>query len=292
MSKLIEWLSVPMERPQSYSPFHLIFTFVGLTVAIVLAFLLRKLNNKQNKIFLGVIGALLLISEVIKIIFTSEVLNGGNFAYWVFPFQLCSIPMYLLLIIPFVKNEKFNAYLYEFLFSITLATAFITFAEPSGLHKDYVFLTLHSYLWHLILVFIGFYVFFSKRACKNKYGFLKGMATFGVVTVIAFILNLCIRQPRMNAFYISPYVPHEIVVFDTIWETAGWLVADIVYLVAILLMCSAVYYISYGFRCMRAKKLAKVTESTQNAQEESVQNINKETKPQNVEEKIDEAKTE
>ena len=55
----------------------------------------------------------------------------------------------------------------------------------------------------------------------------------------------------------------EIVVFDKIWATAGWLVADIVYLLAILLMCSAVYYISYGFRCLRAKRLAKAGETTQ-----------------------------
>ena len=266
MKEFLEWLAIPMERPASYSPFHLIFTFVGLTVAILLAFLLRKLNDKQNKIFLGVIGGVLAVSEVIKILFTNQMLNGGNFAWWVFPFQLCSIPMYLCLIVAFVKSEKFNSYLYEFMFSISLATAFITFAEPSGLHKDFWFLTLHSYIWHLTLVFIGFYLYFSKRACKNKYGFLKGVATFGVVTVIAFILNLCIRQPRMNAFYISPYVPHEIIVFDKIWASAGWLVADIVYLLAILLMCSAVYYISYGFRCLRAKRLKKLNEDTQNGE--------------------------
>jgi len=258
MKEFLEWLAVPMERPQSYSAFHLIFTFVGITVAIVLAFLLRKLNDKQNRILLGVIGGALAISEIIKILFTNQIINNGNFAWWVFPFQLCSIPMYLCIICAFVKNEKFNSFLYEFLFAITLTTAIMPFVEPSGLHKDYIFLTLHSYIWHLTLIFLGFYMYFSKRACTNKYGFLKGMAVFGIVTIVAFILNLSIRQPGFNAFYMSPFVPSQIIVFDKIYLTAGWFVANLVYVIAILAACSGVYYLAYLFRCKRKKKLEKL----------------------------------
>ena len=69
MIDFLEWLAVPMERPKSYGTFHLTFAIVGLIVCILVAFLLRKLNNKQNRIFLGIMGGLLTISEVIKILF-------------------------------------------------------------------------------------------------------------------------------------------------------------------------------------------------------------------------------
>ena len=72
MNKFLEWIAIPMERPQSYSAFHLTFAFVGLAVVIVAAILLRKLNDKQNKIMLGCIGAVLAISEVIKILFNNK----------------------------------------------------------------------------------------------------------------------------------------------------------------------------------------------------------------------------
>ena len=259
MRELIGWFAIPMERPQSYSTFHLVFTFVGITTAIVLAFLLRKLNNKQNKILLGVIGAALAVSEIVKILFTNQVINGGNFAWWVFPFQLCSIPMYLCLISAFVKNERVNSYIYEFLFAISLTTAIMPFIEPSGLHKDYVFLTLHSYIWHLTLIFLGFYMYFSKRACTDKYGFLKGLSVYGIVVLIAFILNLCIREPGFNAFYMSPFVPSQIIVFDKIYYAAGWFVSNLAYVFAISAACAMVYYIAYMFRVSKQKRLLKKT---------------------------------
>lgn len=257
MQKFLEWLAVPMERPKSYGAFHLTFMIVGLIVVVLAAFLLRKLNDKQNRIFLGIVGGILTISEVIKILFNTFILNGGNFAWWVFPFQLCSIPMYLCLICAFVKNEKFNSYLYEFMFGISLITAFLTLVEPSGLNKDYIFLTLHSYIWHLVLIFIGLYLYFSKRACTNKKGFLKAMAVFGVVTTIALLLNVFIQKTGFNAFYISPYVPSQIIVFDKIWLSAGWVVSDLLYLIAILLISSATYYVGYLCRYLKAKKQAK-----------------------------------
>ena len=165
--------------------------------------------------------------------------------------------MYMCLICAFVKNEKFNQYLYEFMFGISLITALSTLIEPSGLNKDYVFLTLHSYIWHLSLIFIGFYLYFSKRACTSKKGFIKAMASFGVVVAIAFILNLCIQKPGFNAFYISPFVPSQIIVFDKIWLSAGWFVADLLYLIAILLISAAAYYIGYLFRYLKSKKQLK-----------------------------------
>lgn len=257
MNKFLEWLAFPMERPQSYSAFHLIFAFVGLAVVIVAAILLRKLNDKQNKIMLGCIGVVLAISEIIKILFNNHIINNDKFAWWVFPYQLCSIPMYLCLICPFVKNEKINNWLYEFMFAIGLSTSIATLAEPSGLHKDYVFLTYHAYIWHLVLVFIGLYLFLSKRAGKNLYGVLKSSAVFAVVSVIGLVLNLTIKEPGFNALYMSPYVPSKIVVFDQIWLKAGWLVCNILYMIAIILLSAIFYYSAYFIRKYVEKRKSK-----------------------------------
>ena len=257
MNKFLEWLAVPMQRPQSYSAFHLIFAFIGLAVVITLAIFLKKLNDKQNKILLGVIGVLLAISEVVKILFNNHIINNDKFAWWVFPYQLCSIPMYLCLICPFIKSEKVNSWLYEFMFAVGLSTSILTLLEPSGLHKDYVFLTCHAYVWHLILAFIGLYLFLSKRAGKNIFGVLKSSAVLGVVVVIGLILNLCIKEPGFNALYMSPYVPSLIVVFDQVWLKAGWLVCDILYVFAIILLSAICYYSAYFIRKYVGKRRSK-----------------------------------
>ena len=159
-----------METPKPYGLFHLLFTFIGLAVVIVVAFLLRKLNDKQNRIFLLCIGLFLLITEVYKQLFYYYVIGNNSYQWWIFPFQLCSVPMYLCIICACCKSEKFNSWLYEFMFAFNFFGGIITFIEPSGINHPYVTLTLHAYIWHLLLIFIGFYLYFSKRACRNWKG--------------------------------------------------------------------------------------------------------------------------
>ncbi len=248
MNKFLEWLAYPMERPQSYSIFHLVFAIIGLAIVIASAYFLRNLNPKKNRILLGLVGFVLVVSEIIKILFNNHIINYDRFAWWVFPYQLCSIPMYLCLICAFVKNEKVNSWLYEFMFAVGLSTAIVALIEPSGLHKDYWFLTCHSYIWHLLLVFVGLYLFLSKRAGNKILGYLKSSACLGVVVIIGFILNLTIKKPGFNALYMSPYAKSPLAVFDQIWAKSGWIVCNLLYLIAILLLSAIFYYSAYFIR--------------------------------------------
>lgn len=248
MKNLIEKLAIPMETPKSYGSFHLKFFLIGLAISILLAFLLRKTNEKQNKIVLGFVGLVLLVSEIVKQLFHFYNINNETYAWWIFPFQLCSIPMYLCIISLFLPNGKLRSFLFEFMFSITMFTGFISFLEPSGLNHPWLFLTYHSYIWHMLLVFLGLYLYMSKRACTTKIGYLKAIITFIVLVGIAQLLNITIIKPGFNMFYISPYVQSSLVVLSTIWIKFGWIPCMLCYVIGVSLAASVVYYIFYSFR--------------------------------------------
>lgn len=254
MQEFLNWTAWPMEPPKSYGLFHILFVVIGGIIAILLAFLLRKTNNRQNRIVLGVVGGFLILTELYKQLFYTYVIGNGTYQWWIFPFQLCSVPMYVCIICAFCKNEKFNSWLYNFMFAFNLMGGAISFAEPSGLNHAYWTLTLHAYVWHMTLVFLGFYLFFSKRAGTDAKGYLKALAVFGVCCVIAQIFNVSFKDlGGVNMFYISPFKRNPIAVFKDFYNSLGWLITMILYLTALVLASSAIYYLCYLFRFVKTK---------------------------------------
>lgn len=106
LQSLIQSTGWPMEKPPAYGAFHLTFTFVGLALSILLAWRLRKLGDKGNKILLVSFGIFLALCEVYKQLFYYYQVHDHVYPWWIFPFQMCSVPMYLSLIAPWLKPGK------------------------------------------------------------------------------------------------------------------------------------------------------------------------------------------
>lgn len=262
MQEFFKWTAWEMTPPQSYGLFHILFVVIGGIVAVLLAWFLRKANDKQNKIILGVAGGFLILTELYKQLFYFYVVKDCEYSWWIFPFQLCSIPMYLCILCLFIKNEKVLNYIYNFMFAFNFFGGAISFAEPSGLNHSYWTLTLHAYTWHMILVFIGLYLFFSKRAGQNWYDFFKGVVVFLICCCVAQIFNVAFRDKGgVNMFYISPYVNSSIFFFDNFNRQYGWFANMCLYLTAIILGAGIMYYAFWGVREIFEKKRRKTDEA-------------------------------
>lgn len=246
-----------MEKPTAYGGFHIITTLILLSIAILATYLLRNTNEKQNKIVLLVVGLFLIITEVYKILFYHYVKPDYSL-WWVFPYQLCSVPMYLCVISFFIKNKKVNEWIYAFMGIVNFLGGLMAFIEPSGIHHEYVTLTLHAYIWHMTLVFIGLYLFVTKRSVKNLYGYFKGMAVFFVAASIAQTLNVIFRNINgFNLFYISPFTRSPLAVFKDFYVNIGWFWTMILYFLAIAIASAVIYYGLYGIQYLIDKKSKK-----------------------------------
>lgn len=94
------------------------FLFLGLMViAIILVCLFcKKLTDKQFRIIMLVLSLSLIILEICKQI-SFAYRGNGNWKYeWKqFPFQFCSVPMYVMLLVACLKECKFRDHLCSFL---------------------------------------------------------------------------------------------------------------------------------------------------------------------------------
>ena len=221
-----------MERPAAYGAFHLTFTFVGLLLSFFLAWRLRKLGDKGNRIFLMGCGIFLLITEIYKQLFYYYHIGGGTYQWWIFPFQLCSVPMYLCIIAPLLKPGKVQQGMYNFMMTFNLLGGLMAFIEPSGIVHEY-----WTLIWHMLLVFIGLYLGFSKRGGKTMADYRLAIMTFGVLCIVAFALNVSLAEVSggsVNNFYIGPAIS-PLAVFKDIATNFGWYINTLLYIPAVSL---------------------------------------------------------
>ena len=203
MKHILELTAWPMQTPPLYGSFHLLFVLIGCSAAIALAYLLRKRAPVR---VLTAIGIILLIGEIYKQLFYFFIIGQGHYVWWIFPFQLCSLPMYLCLLCPLLYRGKGRKVLATFLLDFGLLGALATFIDPSGLMHPYLTLTTHGFLWHTLLVLTGFYILFSGQADLSLGGFARTLPLFAVFCLLAEAGNALLHaKGEINLFYISPY---------------------------------------------------------------------------------------
>jgi len=210
LDAFFESIAWPMEPFPSYGAFHILYTLIGFAVCGFAAWRLRRVSDKAARWILFLTGLVLILSEIFKQLFYYFVMMDNRYSWGDFPFQLCSIPMYLCLIAPWLKPGRLQRGMYSFMVLYNLLGGAISFTEPSGLLLDHWFLTVHACVWHMLLVFIGLFICFSKRGGNQKADYTGATCTFLALCAVAFGLNCFVQfglKEHMNMFFVGPGTP-------------------------------------------------------------------------------------
>lgn len=241
LQSILRMTAWPMTPPVPYSAFHILLTVFGAGFAVSFArFFGRKIRSMASpepyfRHILFSCGVLLALMELYKQAFLYVIEFHGHFDWWYFPFQLCSLPMYLCLLLPFVPH-KYQRIFCTFMYNYNLLGAVMVFVDPSGLMHPYWTLTLHGFIWHILLIFIGLLIAFSRMVLPTAKGFWQSTAVFAVGCVIATIINVT-SHPYGNAdmFYITPYYATTQIVYSQIAAKFGIFAGNAVYVLSIIL---------------------------------------------------------
>lgn len=232
----------PMERPEAWGNFHMCFFFIGIPAAILLAFLLRKLKGRVEKRLFLFVGIILLLSEIFKQLAYTAV--EGSYRFDLIPFQLCSIPMYLCILIGVLPKSTFTRISKTFIATFGLMGGIASYIAPGTMCRDWIELTLHSFIWHLVLIFLGFFVFFSGIEKIGTRDFAGAVIMYLSLCAVAFVMNLIfINAPGtdINMFYIGPK-PSNLPICRTITAKFGVALNSVIY-VSSLSICAFFIFI-------------------------------------------------
>jgi len=258
---LYDWMKATawtMEKPKAYGAFHLIFTFVGVLVCILLARRLRRLSDRGNRIVLLSVGIFLVLTEIYKQLFYYYHIGNGHYQWWIFPFQLCSVPMYLCIFASLLKKGNIQSGMYCFMTTYNLLGGIMAFVEPSGIMHEYWTLTLHAFIWHMLLIFVGAYLIASGRFAKTKKEFRSATVVFLVLAAVAFSINLIFWKASngsINMFFVGPK-NSSLAVFKQISQKFGWYVSTLLYIPTVCLGAYLVFLPAYLHNKKKEKKLA------------------------------------
>ena len=261
LTSLMTLTAWEMEKPKAYGAFHLTFTVVGFALCLFLAFRLRRLGDKGNRRLLLGVGIFLLLTELYKQLFYTYYIGGGEYQWWIFPFQLCSVPMYLCVVAPFLKNPRWRHGMYAFMTTFNLLGGFMAFIEPSGIVHEYWTLTLHAFLWHMTLVFLGFYLIASGRGASAMRDFRSGVVAFLFCCVLAFAINLTVQTfvgEHINMFFVGPG-ESSLAVFKQISQAAGWYVSTLLYIPTVCLGAFIFFLPVYLYQQKKAARVAQIS---------------------------------
>lgn len=232
MRALVLMLGWMWKTPEPYGLFHALMAGLAGLSALG-AWRLRGLKESRRQKLLFCLGVLMAGSEVLKQVFRFLIVDQGVYNWWYFPFQLCSMPIYLCLLLPRLKKGRRTVV--TFLADFALLGGIAVYLDPSDMLSPSLFLTLFSFLWHDLLIIIGILCGTSDAMQEDSQGALKMLGLFGLLAGIAEILNVSLfRYGELSMFYLSPKLANTQLGFREIARLWGIPAGNFCYFLAMI----------------------------------------------------------
>ena len=233
MSVFLDWTWGNIDAgdvgPGMFSWFHILWValMILFTFWICKRFAVKHDPALDRKI-VGIFAAVLVLGEIFKQLFWFA--YYGYYRWEIFPFQFCSVPIYVSVFAVLVPSEKVREVCYRFLAFFGIIGGLAVMAVPCAvLYTYFVAISLHSMIWHAILVAMGVYLIVSRGYGKNiqelrtpflvYLGFI-ALALIGNVLVYKLHLgtDACQSGDNLSMFYLSPYYPTQFPLLGAVQE--------------------------------------------------------------------------
>jgi len=227
--------------PAAFGPVHLAILAAIVVLSACAFFLMRKRAEKTLVWLLFGLGAFMIVTEVLKQIFVWFYVYERVPSAWFFPWQLCSMAMYLCVLVPFLKGKAQETVL-VFLASFSLLAAVFALVFPGDMLRPHILLFCHSFIYHAIMVVesLAAILILSRR---KKARFLPAAILFLLMSAVAEVINVVSynlfpgRGRASNMFNITPYWPSTQPVFHDIAVKLG-VVPEIIIYTAVIALAS------------------------------------------------------
>ena len=190
-----------------------------------------------------VAGVVLIVMEIWKQLTLWLLVEGGKYNVWYFPFQLCSLPMYLALLYGMLRMRTGRR-------ACIIRRALLTFLQDYGflggamalivheglMHPGHPLLTAHGFIWHIVMLLTALYIHVSGLSDRSDRGFRRTLPIFGIAALLAEIINITLHHyGDCDMFYITPYHLSSQPVFRSIDAVIGRPAGILLYLGCVIL---------------------------------------------------------
>lgn len=233
------------ETPTRGGTYHLVWIAVVVLACAIICALCVNCKDRTFRIIITAFWIWMLTFEVYKqVFFPAEMVNGEivfRFNWSSFPFQLCSMPLYVLPLLGLLPEGKLRDAAAAFTMTYAFIGGVAVFIHPMTVFSSSVIANIHSMSHHGIQILTGVLTAVHYRKRLTKCFYFCGLGLFTALYTIAMLLNTVFRDYLIragkitpntvfNMFFVSPYMSvHSPLPASLIEKIDRWAIVFIYY---------------------------------------------------------------
>ena len=225
LRSLFRTLDASMEVPTLFGWFHIMWLVLSIGGAVALSLWHRKHPADRQRKVLLVTTLIVIALEIYKQLNFSVLYEEGlswSYAWYIFPLQFCSTPMYVGLLAALTKKGKIHesACAYMATFSLFAGTAVMIY--PGDVFIETIGINIQTMVCHGSMIFLAIYLMATGYVKLGIKTVLKALPIFAFFLLLAIGLNEwafqtgLLESHNFNMFYISPYQPGHLPIYGDI----------------------------------------------------------------------------
>ena len=261
--QVLKLLYAALPTPQPFGVFHLLSFAFYIALAIVLCKTHKKGDDRRVRRVVQIIAIITLILELYKQINYAFDYSSGqitfDYAWYAFPWQFCSTPLYVGLIAGFTRKGKLHQAMCAYLATFSVFAGICVMFYPTTVFISTIGINIQTMFCHGTMITMGVYLLYSGYVKLEHKTILKALPVFMSAVAIAMIMNEVAYQSGLletdvfDMFFISPYFTNDMPVFSLIEKYVSPNLYIALYGVAFLLGSTIVYFTSYGISTIYSK---------------------------------------
>ncbi len=260
MADFLRILDTEMETPQPYGWFHLLFLALSILASVGLC-LWHKRSGTEKRVRQVVFftALLVIVLEIYKLVnFSFDYENGitFDFAWYAFPWQFCSTPMFVGALTGIFRKGKIHQALCSYLATFAMFAGICVMLSPTTAFISTVGINIQTMVCHGSMITVGIYLLYSGYVKAEQKTLLRALPVFITAVLIAMVLNEIayrsglLETDGFNMFYISPHQEPHLPVYSLIQPILPYPVCVMLYICAFTLASELILLLA-----MAAKKL-------------------------------------
>ena len=267
--RVTNYLNYQIDTPHIFGAYHLLCIALVVCLTVFLCKKYRKCDDKTFRTILFVSWAAMVLLEMYKQVNFSFSVSGEDavwdYSWYAFPFQFCSMPIYVLPLAIFGKDGKARDAVLAFMATFSLFAGLTVYVYPEQVFISTLGIDIQTMVHHGLQVVLGIYITVRN---KDRLGwkFLRsGIVVLGTLILTAVILNETAHfafvkfgiDETFNMFFISRHYECTLPLIGTFANKIPNFLVVLAYFFGMILAGYVVMQIQRGIIYLVENKLCK-----------------------------------
>ena len=230
--KLYNLALAEQTMPTPWGRYHILWIVGVVAFSVVLCALIGKSEDRGFRVSILVLWGIMLVFETYKQVFFSISVSEGalvfDYDWCVFPFQLCSTPLYVLPFLGILRDGPARDFAASYTMSFALLGGLAVYAFPGSVFGKCIIGNVHTMLHHGIQIVTGIVTAARYGRRIGHSFFMKGVAVFTAMFTVAMLLNTVGREYLVSIGEISADTPFNMFMINPAFRIETPVLQDLV----------------------------------------------------------------